>query len=65
VLYAVRGLSDYFTAVSEGKCVGKEDGNNQWIPGPSSNHAYLVYKMPQTKLAAVIEDLLLTPPCRE
>jgi inosine-uridine nucleoside N-ribohydrolase len=61
VLYAVRGLSDYFTAVSEGKCVGREDGSNQWIHGPPSNHAYLVYKMPQTKLAAVIEDLLLTP----
>jgi len=62
VLYAVRGLSDYFTAVSEGKCVGHEDGSNQWIPGPPSNHAYLVYEMPQTELAAVIEDLLLTPP---
>ena len=59
VLYAVRGLSDYFTAVSEGKCVGKEDGSNQWIPGPASNHAYLVYKMCQTELAAVLEDLLL------
>jgi len=65
VLYAVRGLSDYFTAVSEGKCVGQEDGNNQWIPGPRSNHAYLAYKMPQMELAAVIEGLLLTPPARE
>jgi len=62
VLYAVRGLSDYFTTVSEGKCVGQKDGSNQWIPGPSSDHAYLVHKMPQTELAAVIEDLLLTSP---
>ena len=62
VLYAVRGLSDYFTAASDGKCVGQENGSNQWIPGAASNHAYLVYKMPQTELAAVIEDLLLTPP---
>ena len=62
VLYAVRGLSDYFTAVSEGKCVGQKDGSNQWIPGVPSNHAYLDYIMPQTELAAVIEDLLLTPP---
>jgi len=61
VLYAVRGLSDYFTAVSEGKCVGREDGSNQWIHGPPSNHSYLAYRMPQTELAAVIEDLLLTP----
>ncbi|MHC4643123.1 MAG: nucleoside hydrolase [Planctomycetota bacterium] len=60
VLYAVRGLSDYFTAVPEGKCVGQKDGSNQWIAGPRSNHAYLVYKMPEAELAAVIEDLLLT-----
>jgi len=62
VLYAVRGLSDYFTAVSEGKCVGQKDGSNKWIPGPAQNHSYLLYKMPQPELATVIEDLLLTPP---
>ena len=61
VLYAVRGLSDYFTVVSEGKCVGQKDGSNQWIPGPRSNHSYLVYKVPEAELAVVIEDLLLTP----
>jgi inosine-uridine nucleoside N-ribohydrolase len=60
VLYAVRGLSDYFTAVSEGKCIGRKEGSNQWIAGAPSNHSYLVYKMPQAELAAVIEDLLLT-----
>ena len=65
VLYAVRGLSDYFTAVSEGKCISKEDGSNQWIPGPPSNHAYLVYRMRRPELAAVIEDLLLTPPSHD
>ena len=64
VLYAVRGLSDYFTEVTAGKCVSQEGRSNQWIPGPTSNHAYLVYKMPQTELAAVIEDLLLTRPPR-
>ena len=64
VLYAVRGLSDYFTAISDGKCVSQKDGSNQWIPGVPSNQAWLVYKMPQTELAAVIEDLLLTPPVR-
>ena len=64
VLYAVRGLPDYFTAGSEGKCVGREDGSNEWIAGGASNHSYLVYRMPQTELAGVIEDLLLTPPLR-
>jgi len=62
VLYAVRGLSDYFDEVTAGKPVSKEDGSNQWVPGKPSNHAYLAYKMPQPELAKVIEDLLLTPP---
>jgi inosine-uridine nucleoside N-ribohydrolase len=62
VLYAVRGLSDYFDEVTTGKSVSQEDGSNQWIPGKPSNHAYLAYKMPQSELAKVIEDLLLTPP---
>ena len=64
VLYAVRGLSNYFTAVSEGKCVSQEDGSNKWVPGPIRNHAYLVYGMPQAELAEVIEVLMLTPPAR-
>ncbi|MCK4293561.1 MAG: nucleoside hydrolase [Planctomycetes bacterium] len=64
VLYVVRGMSNYFTAVSEGKCVSQEDGRNKWVPGPIQNHAYLVYKMPQAELAEVIEDLMLTPPAR-
>ena len=62
VLYAVRGLSDYFNAISGGKCVGKEDGSNQWISGVPSNHTYLDYKMPPNELAAIIENMLLTPP---
>ncbi|MBN2592946.1 MAG: nucleoside hydrolase [Sedimentisphaerales bacterium] len=62
VLYAVRGLSDYFDEVTMGKSVSQEDGSNQWVPGEPSNHAYLAYKMPQPDLAKVIEDLLLTPP---
>lgn len=61
VLYAVRGPSDYFTVVSGGKCVGREDGSNQWIAGDPSNHAYLDYKMPPKQLAAVLEELLLSP----
>jgi inosine-uridine nucleoside N-ribohydrolase len=61
VLYAVRGLSDYFTAVTDGRCVPSEKGVSKWLPGASSNHGYLAYKMPQAQLAAVIEDLMLMP----
>ena len=64
VLYAVRGLSDYFTSVNRGRCIGKADGTNEWIPGPASSHSYLVYKMPPNQLAAIIEDLMLMPPAR-
>ncbi|MCF7975621.1 MAG: nucleoside hydrolase [Phycisphaerae bacterium] len=64
VWYAVRGLSDTFTAVTEGHCISQTDGHNQWVPGPPSNHAYLAYKMPQATLAAELEALLLMPPAR-
>lgn len=64
VLYAVRGLGDCFTAVTDGHNVSQPDGGNKWIPGPPSNHAYLVYKTPPEELATVIEDLMLTPPAR-
>ncbi len=62
VLYAIRGVSDYFTAVSGGKCVSQGDGSNQWIVGVPSNHTYLEYRMSPEELAGVMEDLLLTPP---
>jgi len=64
VLYAVRGLSDYFSAVRDGRCVARENGDNVWVPGSPGNHRYLVYKMPAPALAAVLENLLLTPPRR-
>jgi len=64
VLYAVRGLGDYFDAVSDGHCVVAEDGTNKWVPGQHKNHSYLLYKMPPAQLAETIENLLLTPPIR-
>ncbi len=63
VLYAVRGLSGYFTVVTEGRCVIREDGRSEWLPdGKSRTHGYLVYRMPQAELAAAIEDLMLVSP---
>ncbi len=64
VLYAVRDLSHYFTAVKDGQCVSQKDGSNKWVPGSAKNHGYLVYKMPEEELATVIEDLMLMPPAR-
>jgi len=62
VLYAVRGLGDYFAATTGGQCVAQKDGSNQWRSTPNKNHGYLKYKMPQARLAQVIEDLMLSPP---
>jgi inosine-uridine nucleoside N-ribohydrolase len=60
VLYAVRGLSEYFTAITDGRCVVQEDGSTAWLPASSGkDHGYLVYKMPQTQLATIIEDLMV------
>ncbi len=64
VLYAVRGLSEYFTLASDGKCVSREDGSNRWIGGEPSKHSYLCYKMPEEELADVIEQLLLAEPAK-
>lgn len=64
VLYAVRGLGEYFSEVTDGRCVSREDGSNEWVPGQPSNHVYLVHRMPPAELAAVIEDLMSTPPSR-
>lgn len=62
VLYAVRGLSGYFTADSKGQCVVRGKGT-AWEPGENhKNHAYLIYKMAPPDLASEIEDLMLMPP---
>lgn len=40
VLYVVRGLSDYFTAVTQGRCVARDDGSFEWLhTGGSRNHS--------------------------
>jgi inosine-uridine nucleoside N-ribohydrolase len=59
VLYAVRGLGDYWEANRDGRNRVHEDGSNEWVPGPSSGHAYLVEKMPREEVARIIEDLML------
>ena len=62
VLYAVRGLSSYWNAVTEGYNHINADGSNQWRSTPDKDHAYLVEKTPSTRMAALIDDLMLQPP---
>ncbi len=61
VLYAVRGLRDYWTAVETGHNSVAEDGSNQWVASPDRNHGYLVALMPLDSLAAIIESLMVHP----
>jgi len=63
VLCAVRGISDYWTASTRGKCVVESDGYNRWHDDASGKHIYLLQKMPIQQLAEEIEDMMLQSPC--
>jgi hypothetical protein len=66
LLYAVRGTGQYFSTVTDGRCVYHEDGRCEWLPEiDGKSHGYLVYKMPRAQLASVIEDLMLMLPDRK
>jgi inosine-uridine nucleoside N-ribohydrolase len=62
VLFAVRGLRNYWTAVSEGSNTIHTDGSNRWQVHPDKDHAYLVELMSREKLAGIIEELMIIPP---
>jgi purine nucleosidase len=66
VLYAARGpdggLDDHWGLVTQGRLEIDDDGNNTWQPSPDSDHAYLVEKGPPSKIAAIIEGLMLRVP---
>ncbi len=65
VLYAVRGLSNYWTSVTKGYNHINTDGSNQWRSTPDKDHAYLVEKMPSANMAELIDDLMLQPPTND
>ena len=62
VLYAVRGLRDYWELSKSGFNLIHWDGFNEWIRTEDKNHAYLVEKMKPSDLAAEIEELMIAPP---
>jgi inosine-uridine nucleoside N-ribohydrolase len=60
VLYAARGLGQYWTAHHEGFNEIVKNGNNVWRPEPDlENHSYLIEKMDPERLADVFEDLMV------
>ncbi|MBO0720065.1 MAG: nucleoside hydrolase [Blastocatellia bacterium] len=62
VLYAVRGLRDYWTSVTGGSLEVKPDGFSQWVPGSGNRQSYLVKKMDFDILARELDELLIHPP---
>jgi len=62
VLYAVRGLRDYWQAETGGQNVIKDDGSNAWQPGSGKNHSYLKAKMSNSAIAEVLSGLMTGGP---
>lgn len=62
VLYAVRGLRDYWDIGTGGYLHVNQDGSNEWRTTEEVQHSYLIEKMAPADLARIIEDLMLKPP---
>ena len=60
VLYAVRGgIGEYWTKVSNGRCIPDDTGGNTWKQDSNSNHSYLVLKMSPEALETELETFML------
>jgi inosine-uridine nucleoside N-ribohydrolase len=62
VLYAVRGLADYFDITGSGYIDLKDDCSFAWTPAPGKQQAYLLQKMERAKMGQIMEDLMIRPP---
>jgi hypothetical protein len=62
VLYAVRGLGDYFNISDEGCNIVEPSGQNSWDGNSQCGHRYLIKKMSEQDVANVLNDMLLVPP---
>ncbi len=61
VLYGVRGLSDYFTEVTEGK--GRLSNGYEWEMKPDFR-SYLKVRLSDSEFVRIVEDLMIQPPRR-
>ncbi len=61
VLYSVRGLSNYFTEITDGK--GRLSNGYEWEMQPGFR-SYLDPMLSDSELADIIEDLMVKPPRR-
>ena len=62
VLYGVRGLSDYFTEVTDGK--GRLSNGYEWEM-KSGFRSYLEVRLSDSEFVRIIENLMIKPPRRE
>ncbi len=61
VLYGVRGLSDYFTEVTDGK--GRLSNGYEWEMKPGFR-SYLEVRLSDSEFVRIIENLMIKPPKR-
>ena len=62
VLCAVRNPEDYFYVIGNGTFICNPDGSNVWNPDQNSNHSFLVHKYPYSKIANILDDLMMYEP---
>jgi len=65
VLYAVRGLGEWWSLQREGHLAVDAKGGNVWRKSPDKPHVHLVEKMAPEQVARLIEDLMMRPPARK
>lgn len=62
VLYAVRGLSDYWNLSDFGRCFVDEKGKNTWASSWYERHRYLIARKAPEEMAQIIEKLMAQYP---
>ena len=67
VLYAVRGLRDYWDIQTKGRMDLHPDMKFEWVPGPEAGQAYLLKRKVDGKpndryIESVLDTLLIQPP---
>jgi hypothetical protein len=62
VLAAVRDPKLYWDIKEDGYNQVGQDGKNVWSPTPNRGHSYLVTRVPQSDMGAILDKLMTLPP---
>jgi inosine-uridine nucleoside N-ribohydrolase len=62
VLAAVRDPKLYWDIKADGYNKVNDNGSNAWSPTPNRGHSYLVTRVPQAEVGAVLDNLMTLPP---